>query len=82
MAAYRSALDTRTKAVGPKDWADTQTDLGDTLWELAIRTDGAEVKGKLLEDAVVAYRFALEVYTKADLPQEWARTQNNLSDAF
>ena len=37
---------------------------------------------KLLEDAVAAYRFAVEVYTKADLPQYWAGTQCNLSDAI
>ena len=31
---------------------------------------------------MAAYRSALEVYTKADLPQDWAGTQNNLSDAL
>jgi len=31
---------------------------------------------------VAAYRSALEVYTKADLPQYWAGTQYNLSDAL
>ena len=29
-----------------------------------------------------AYRSALEVYTKADLPQNWAATQNNLGNAL
>jgi hypothetical protein len=29
---------------------------------------------KLLEDAVAACQSALEVYTKADLPQDWAAT--------
>ena len=32
----------------------------------------------MLEQAVAAYRSALEVYTQADLPQGWALTQNNL----
>jgi hypothetical protein len=27
------------------------------------------------DEAVQAYRHALEVYTRQDLPQEWARTQ-------
>ncbi len=29
-----------------------------------------------------AYRSALEVYTKADLPQDWASTQINLGNAL
>jgi tetratricopeptide (TPR) repeat protein len=31
---------------------------------------------------VAAYRSALEVYTRADLPQGWALTQNNLGSAL
>jgi hypothetical protein len=31
-----------------------------------------------LQAAVTAYRAALEVYTRAELPQQWAATQNNL----
>ena len=42
------------------------------------RRSGAEEGRRLLEDAVAAYRSALEVYTKADLPEDWAMTQNNL----
>jgi len=33
---------------------------------------------KLLQEAVAAYRSALEVRTKTDQPQDWAMTQNNL----
>ena len=36
----------------------------------------------LLDQAVEAFRGALEVCTKADLPQDWARTQNNLGIAL
>ena len=49
--------------------------------ELGTRSGGEEGR-KLLEDAVAAFRSALEVYTKADLPQHWVWTQNNLSDAL
>jgi tetratricopeptide (TPR) repeat protein len=35
-----------------------------------------------LAQAVQAYRAALEVYTKPDLPQNWASTQNNLGVAL
>ena len=31
---------------------------------------------------MAAFQSALEVYTKADLPQDWARTQNNLGLAL
>ena len=31
-----------------------------------------------LSEAVEAYRQALTVYTRDDLPQDWAMTQNNL----
>jgi tetratricopeptide (TPR) repeat protein len=35
-----------------------------------------------LAEAVAAYRQALEVYTRTDLPQDWAMTQNNLGIAL
>jgi tetratricopeptide (TPR) repeat protein len=38
---------------------------------------GTEAR-KSLAEAVAAYRQALEVYTREQLPQDWARTQNNL----
>jgi tetratricopeptide (TPR) repeat protein len=36
----------------------------------------------LLDQAVQAFRSALEVLTKADLPQDWATTQNSLGNAL
>ena len=59
----------------------TQNNLGNALSELGPRSGGEE-GSKLLQDAVAAYRSALEVKTKTDLPQDWAMTQNNLSDAL
>jgi tetratricopeptide (TPR) repeat protein len=35
-----------------------------------------------LAEAVAAYRLALAVYTRDDLPQQWATTQNNLGNAL
>jgi hypothetical protein len=35
-----------------------------------------------LAQAVAAYRSALEVYTREQLPQNWAMTQTNLGNAF
>ena len=131
VAAYRSALEVRTKADLPQDWARTQNNLGSALlgsgnaqrrrrrpqtpsrsrrrlpkrsgglyqsrsasglgrtqnnlgialWDLGTRSGGEEGR-KLLREAVAAYRSALEVRTKADLPQDWAGTQNNLGNAL
>ncbi|MCA2644146.1 MULTISPECIES: CHAT domain-containing protein, partial [unclassified Microcystis] len=35
-----------------------------------------------LELAIVAYNLSLEVYTREAFPYEWARTQNNLGNAY
>ena len=51
--------------------------LGISLQEAGIRTSGVDIQ-KFLGEAVAAYRDALTVYTKAELPQQWATTQNNL----
>jgi len=36
----------------------------------------------LFDQAIEAYKQALEVYTKADLPQSWAGTESNLGIAL
>ena len=72
MAAYRSALEVRTREQLPQDWAMTQNNLGVALWDQAARTEGAK-GAELLAQAVTAYRSALEVYTREQLPQDWAR---------
>ncbi len=65
----------------PQDWARTQSNLGIALWNEGERASGDKAVA-LLDQAVQAYRSALEVYTKADLPQDWAATQNNLGTAL
>src|SRR5271166_5072504 len=37
---------------------------------------------ELLAQAAAAYRSALEVYTREQLPQDWAKTQQNLGVAL
>jgi tetratricopeptide (TPR) repeat protein len=51
--------------------------LGMSLQEAGIRTEGVVIQ-KFLDESVQAYRDALTVYTKAQLSQQWAATQNNL----
>ena len=55
--------------------------MGIALWGLGERQGGPEGQRRLSE-AVEAYRQALTVYTRDDLPQDWATTQNNLGTAL
>ena len=55
--------------------------LGNSLQEAGIRTKGADIQN-FLRDAVTAYREALTVRTKEQLPQDWAGTQNNLGNVL
>jgi tetratricopeptide (TPR) repeat protein len=42
VAAYRSALEVRSKADLPRDWAETQSNLGDALEVLSNQLEGGE----------------------------------------
>src|SRR5262245_42201441 len=59
----------------------TQNNLG-----VALRSQGKRAEGtdgvRLLGESVAAYREALKVYTREQLPQDWAMTQNNLGVAL
>src|SRR5262245_21434752 len=59
----------------------TQHNLGSALHERGTRTDGPEAL-QLLGAAVTAYRQALIVRTREQLPALWAVTQNNLGNAL
>jgi hypothetical protein len=55
----------------------TQNNLGIALEDEGERASGDKA-ATLLDQAVQAFRSALQVYTKADLPQDWALTEANL----
>ena len=55
-----------------------QNNLGAALRILGERESGKE----RLEEAVAAYRMALDETTLADHPLDWATTQNNLGNAL
>jgi tetratricopeptide (TPR) repeat protein len=78
VAAFRAALEERTRDRVPLDWAATQNNLGNALFSLGEREAGTE----RLEQAVAAYRDALEERTRDRVPLEWAMTQNNLGTAL
>src|SRR6516164_905832 len=78
VAAYRAALEERTRERVPLDWAMTQNNLGNALLRLGER----ESSTARLEEAVSAYRAALQEYTRERVPLDWAATQNNLGTAL
>ena len=55
-----------------------RTNLGNALKTLGERESGTA----RLEEAVAAYRAALEEWTRERVPLEWATTQNNLGNAL
>ena len=62
----------------PLDWAQTQNNLG-----LALEAVGERGSGMVqLEEAVAAYRAAVEEWTRDRVPVDWARTQMNLGTAL
>jgi tetratricopeptide (TPR) repeat protein len=77
VAAYRAALEVRTRDASPQRWAMTQNNLGTALLSLGARRAGAE-GARSLDEAIAACRAALEVSTRDASPQRWAMTQLNL----
>ncbi|MBV8397372.1 MAG: tetratricopeptide repeat protein, partial [Acetobacteraceae bacterium] len=59
----------------PVDWAMTQMNLGNALLRLGERESGT----KRLEEAVAAYRAALEERPREQLPLDWAITHGTLA---
>ena len=59
----------------------TQNNLGEALAALAGRNKGPEAAA-YLEQAVTAYRDALQVRTEADLPTQWLQTMINLARTY
>ncbi len=78
VAAYRAALQERTRERVPLDWAMTQNNLGNALQRLGGRESGTA----RLDEAVAAYRAALQERTRERAPLDWAMTQNNLGGAL
>jgi hypothetical protein len=78
VAAYRAALEVRTRDGVPLDWAATQNHLGGTL--LALDELGSGTAN--LAAAVRAFRAALGEMTRDRAPLQWATMQHNLGDAL
>ncbi|WP_228014453.1 CHAT domain-containing protein [Fortiea sp. LEGE XX443] len=70
-------MEVLTRTAFPQQWATTQNNLA-TAYSDRILGERAEN----IEQAIAAYRAALEVRTRTAFPQEWAITQNNLGNAY
>ncbi len=77
MAAYRAALEVRTRDRVPLQWATTQNNLGNALSALGEREDGT----LRLQEAVAAYQGALEVFRPAAASYYVVLTERNLARA-
>jgi tetratricopeptide (TPR) repeat protein len=75
---YRHLAELQPRNAFPRDWANTQTNLGRALTVLGERESGTA----RLEEAVAAYREALQELTRARVPLQWAATQMNLGTAL
>ncbi|WFU46069.1 hypothetical protein QA640_45765 (plasmid) [Bradyrhizobium sp. CB82] len=75
VAAYRAALEERTRVRVPLEWATTRNSLGNALVSLG----GLESGTSRLEEAVAAYRAALEEWTVEATPHWHELTQQNLA---
>ena len=75
VAAYRAALEERTRTRVPLDWAATQNNLGNALRTLGERESGTS----RLEEAVAAFRAALEELTPKAAPYWHEVAQRNLA---
>ena len=73
---WHVVLQYRTRDRLPSSWAATQANLGNALEKLGEREDGTD----RLEQAIVAYRAALDAQISA--PLDWAMTRNSLGTAL
>lgn len=96
--ARYAALDVYTRDQRPQEWADIQAAVGDALAEEGRRATGPERFGPcaqrtglhylgaqsiaLFGQAAAAFRSALAVDARRQLPLAWAPTQTNLGHAL
>ena len=80
--AFHKALEVYTRSDLPQQWANTENNLGLALHDEAQGHAAGERGRALLEQSAQAFEHTLEVYTQADLPQQWARAQNNLGQVY
>jgi hypothetical protein len=80
VAAYRAALEVRTREQLPQDWATTQNNLGIVLKELGTRSSGDQ-SVQYLQQSVAAYENALTIFTPEANPYYNEIARRNLEQA-
>ncbi len=78
----REALEVRTKEADPLAWAQSQHNLGIACIRWAALLENGEEKRQRQEEAVSAYRKALEVRTPDGTLRDWENSQNRLCHAL
>ena len=79
MTAYHAALEECTRGAGAAAMGDDAEQSGQCAYRLWASGRAGTAH---LEEAVTAYRAALEEYTPERVPLQWAMTQNNLGSAL
>ncbi|MBO6918515.1 MAG: hypothetical protein JJ858_08800 [Rhizobiaceae bacterium] len=78
---YKTAIEILDAETSPMIWADSNSKLGDAYRSLAYgryNQNKPEEGAQLYNDAIVAFKNALEVFNKEDYPAEWATAQRAL----
>lgn len=78
---YKTAIEILDAETSPMIWADSNSKLGDAYRSLAYgryNQNKPEEGAQLYNDAIVAFKNALEVFNKEDNPAEWATAQRAL----
>jgi len=75
---FAALLLLQPRALVPLDCAATQSNLGMVLTSLGKRENGTA----RLEEAVAAYRAALQIYASEHAPLQWAMIESNLGTAL
>jgi tetratricopeptide (TPR) repeat protein len=83
LAALRAALEVLTRERFPDEWAGIQRNVGNVLSSWGEnRETGTPPEPARLEEALAAFRAALEVWTRERDPSGWALVQNDLGVAL
>ena len=77
IAAYKQAINIRSKNKMPVEWAETMNNLA-----MAYRDRILGNRSENLEQAITACHQVLTIRTESDMPIEWAQTTSNLASIY
>ncbi len=80
--AFQSTLPIHTKNEHPVSWARTKNNLGNSFSYHSKQAAETKEVIKLLQQAIMAYKEALTIFTKVDYPVNWAMILHNLANTL